>query len=519
MKALLFILLCAFPLRAADPAFGTNDRVAICGDSITGAYKYAHYLSAYLQLRFPEKDLHIYCVGKGGTNIANWVADSTHTTASSNQQHYPKYIGPLQPDFALTKWGYNGSYTADVWEADYRSIITNNILPATPILLGPQPQSDTTGSGTLQSFSARMVEVAADNSYAYSDNWNSLVSIYTAATTFTAATTDICTATSHGLADGTRVLLDVASSTAPGGLADGIYYIRDATANTFKVALTEGGTAVDITSTGSGTQLVSQNRAALQYPGTQLTPEIHHSTAGHYMDTYTIISNLGWGTNVSAATINGSAGTLTSSTDCTIGSLSTNSYDGVDFTRLDARLPIAIDEEDGRTRREAIRMIPAMNGWQAYTLTVTGLTSGTYDVYINGSVVASVTHTALAAGWNMSELTTGPVWTKCQSVLTAIRNQQGIDPTTLVAVGPPNVGMVDWQSRSNNFYVTSGLRDAALISALATYQANLDTLDSAIWTAATPATLTFSLRRQGAGTPTPASIRSANRRKNGGSLQ
>jgi hypothetical protein len=44
------------------------------------------------------------------------------------------------------------------------------------------------------------------------------------------------------------------STTLPAGLAvDTLYYIRDATANTFKLAATSGGDAIDITGTGTGT--------------------------------------------------------------------------------------------------------------------------------------------------------------------------------------------------------------------------------------------------------------------------
>ena len=501
------ILVSSFRAIGAEPSWGTNGRIAIAGDSITGAGKYSHYLMAYLHLRHPDLDLHIYSCGKGGTNVPNWVANATYTDTA--YQYYPKIVGPLQPDFVLTAFGYNGSYTDQQWEDAYRDLIDLNMGTEVPLLIGPQPQSTSTGSTTLQGFSARMVTIATDGSYDYSDTWNSLDDIYTANIVFTAATDDTCTATAHGMADGTRVLVDV--GTAPGGLADGIYWTRDGTANTFKLSATEGGSAVDITSTGSGTHRVSQNWAAIQYPGTQGTPAIHHGSAGHAMQAYTIIQNLGWGNDVSTAVLT-AAGGQTSATNCTIGSLATNAYDGIDFTRLDTRLPWAIDEDSGRTRRESERMIPAMAGWQQYLLTVTGLTSGTYDVYINGSVVASVTHTTLGSGWNMSTLTTGPVYDKCQSVLNAIRDQQGYDRTTLAELNPKS-GMQDWMSRAHTQYHTNGLRDAALISALSTYQTNLNTLDSAIHTAAQPSTLTFSLRRQGAGAASAASSRTNRGRK------
>jgi uncharacterized phiE125 gp8 family phage protein len=65
------------------------------------------------------------------------------------------------------------------------------------------------------------------------------------------ATGDTLGASAHGLYDGQDVLLR--ATTVPGGLAvDTRYWVRDAAANTFKVAATMNGTAIDITSAGSG---------------------------------------------------------------------------------------------------------------------------------------------------------------------------------------------------------------------------------------------------------------------------
>ena len=82
--------------------------------------------------------------------------------------------------------------------------------------------------------------------------------------TFTAATTDICTQSSHGLKNGDPVVLTT-SGTLPAGLSLAtVYYIIDATTNTFKLSLIKCPTyttisgvqppvpVVDITDTGTG---------------------------------------------------------------------------------------------------------------------------------------------------------------------------------------------------------------------------------------------------------------------------
>jgi hypothetical protein len=75
---------------------------------------------------------------------------------------------------------------------------------------------------------------------------------------FTAATTDICTATTHGLQTGDGPVTVSSDDTLPAGLvAETSYWITRLDANTFKLALSRAdalaGVAVDITDTGTGT--------------------------------------------------------------------------------------------------------------------------------------------------------------------------------------------------------------------------------------------------------------------------
>lgn len=74
---------------------------------------------------------------------------------------------------------------------------------------------------------------------------------------FTAATSDTITATGHAFADTDRVRLYTSGPEGcalPGGLSeDTDYYVRDMSGETFKLAASSGGSAIDITSTGTGT--------------------------------------------------------------------------------------------------------------------------------------------------------------------------------------------------------------------------------------------------------------------------
>lgn len=59
--------------------------------------------------------------------------------------------------------------------------------------------------------------------------------------------TDTIVSTSHGWSDGQKIVFF--RGTPPGGLTEGtVYFVRDATTDTFKVAATAGGAAIDLTS-------------------------------------------------------------------------------------------------------------------------------------------------------------------------------------------------------------------------------------------------------------------------------
>lgn len=89
------------------------------------------------------------------------------------------------------------------------------------------------------------------------------ISLQAKGQTFTAvAATDICTATGHGFFTGDGVQVTT-SSALPAGLSAGVtYFVIVLDANTFKLATTRAnaiaGTAIDLTTAGTGTQTISR---------------------------------------------------------------------------------------------------------------------------------------------------------------------------------------------------------------------------------------------------------------------
>lgn len=87
---------------------------------------------------------------------------------------------------------------------------------------------------------------------------------------FTAnASTDVLTRVAHGLKNGDEVSVSNTGGGLPAPLAASTYYfVRDVTADTFKLATTLGGTAINITSTGSGSNYIDP----------KLGPHLVHAT-------------------------------------------------------------------------------------------------------------------------------------------------------------------------------------------------------------------------------------------------
>lgn len=70
-------------------------------------------------------------------------------------------------------------------------------------------------------------------------------------------TADTIRSQAHGYSNGDRVVFF--GDTAPGGLAEGTsYYVVNASTDTFQVSLTQGGAAIDLTSTGGADCWVSK---------------------------------------------------------------------------------------------------------------------------------------------------------------------------------------------------------------------------------------------------------------------
>jgi lysophospholipase L1-like esterase len=94
----------------------------------------------------------------------------------------------------------------------------------------------------------------------------------------------------------------------------------------------------------------------------------------------------------------------------------------VSFTRTDDALPLPI-------QKDWLPMLPytnQLNDLNRYELLITGLKEGSYDITIDGTKVATHTNKELAAGVNLGNATTGPVFDHAQQVLNAINAKNNL---------------------------------------------------------------------------------------------
>jgi hypothetical protein len=91
-------------------------------------------------------------------------------------------------------------------------------------------------------------------------------------------TGDTVTRTAHGLANGTPVSFATLVTTT-GVIINTTYYVISATANTFQLALTVGGSAIALTTNGSGTVVYPTTITAIT-TNTNITLSVPASASG-----------------------------------------------------------------------------------------------------------------------------------------------------------------------------------------------------------------------------------------------
>jgi lysophospholipase L1-like esterase len=145
---------------------------------------------------------------------------------------------------------------------------------------------------------------------------------------------------------------------------------------------------------------------------------VHFGPPGQAVMASAILKGMSFPTLVAAVEIDAS-GKVAKSDNCTITDAAATSG-GVKFTQLDQALPFFPGEAAA-----ILRWSPILEDMNQYTLKVTGLAEGKYDVQLGGKTVAQYTNLQLAAGVNLAQpaLKTGPVADQVQAIWKAIKEK------------------------------------------------------------------------------------------------
>ena len=218
--------------------------------------------------------------------LATTQANNASTSATLAGNYATKVDGVVTgSDHSSKAWAIGGTGVTDTsskgaskeWAIETSSSVDTSEYSAKEYAVGTQRRGQANGgsskdwatytSGTVDNadYSAKYWALDAEQSKlsakasasAVASVFDSFDDTYLGKTTdavsFTAdASTDFLTSNAHGLVD--TQIIRVSGSDLPSGLsASTDYYVRDKTTNTFKLATSSGGTAINIADNGSGT--------------------------------------------------------------------------------------------------------------------------------------------------------------------------------------------------------------------------------------------------------------------------
>lgn len=162
-------------------------------------------------------------------------------------------------DIPISALPRDGDILGAVHDATLTAQTTSTLPTASSGNKGSVWQNRTTSDLTIPGGGGRKSSIAKPGDFFASDGRRIYRVVHPQCDTareFTAATSDTCTLALHGYANSTKVRV-FSTGTLPAGLsADTTYYVISAASNTFQLSTIDGGSAVDITDTGTGTHYI-----------------------------------------------------------------------------------------------------------------------------------------------------------------------------------------------------------------------------------------------------------------------
>jgi hypothetical protein len=143
---------------------------------------------------------------------------------------------------------------------------------------------------------------------------------------------------------------------------------------------------------------------------------VHPGPPGQALMAASILKGLNFPSLVSSVEIDAASGKVVAASNCTVEGVTTKEG-GVSFSRLDKALPFFPTEA-----LSILPHAPILEELNDYSLKVTGLAAGKYEVRIGGKKIAELTAEQLATGANLAAgaLADGPIAEQAKAVKAAV---------------------------------------------------------------------------------------------------
>lgn len=427
LAVLLLTLLTCHSVRAAENfPLHDGDTWVMAGDSITAQHLHSNYFEAFCYARYQAMRFRFRNSGVGGDTIPKVLA------------RYDWDVAAWKPTVVSIELGMNdkGGYTVEQFienmgQLDQR-IRSSGARPvyftASPVNSG----STSTNLGIndrLDAYARALKKFASEHDAPFADQFHALLDVWGA----------------NKPQENRANLMATVAAAAREDQLPGVGHLRN--------FLTEMA--------GVNPQPVSMQGDA-----------VHPGPNGQLMMAAALLSALNAEPHASSASLD-SSGKVLDSDYCTItGARAVDS--GVAFERLDERLPFPIPAGT----YSVLPLFPTILQLSDYTLKVTGLSAGQYELRANDQKLGQASADDLAAGVNLTTFATGPIAAQGQAILDKVAQKEGF------------VGQ--WRALSRAAALGTGGPDAK--SRLAALAKTIDDADQLIRDTAKPKLLRFEVR-------------------------
>ncbi|MFO0807181.1 MAG: GDSL-type esterase/lipase family protein [Gemmataceae bacterium] len=433
--AIPIVLLTFSVLSAAEPTTGfplkDGDVWVMAGDSITAQHLHSNYFEAFCFARYPKMKFAFRNSGVGGHTIPTTLA------------RFDYDIGAWKPTVVSVELGMNdsGGTPTERFIGNMGTMVSRiRAINARPVILSASPVNDGVTMAKLNGRNQRLSEYAI-------------------------GLKSFCAKEGIPYADQFHALIDIWGKNKPReSLASALSNLKSAAADN-SLAGAEHLRAF----------LAAQDRSPDKPVSMQGDP-VHPGPPGQLMMAAALLKALGASGFVSSATVD-AGGTVTEAKGCAVTETNSNgTY--LSFARRDECLPFPIAD----SARAVLPLAPDVLELSSYTLRVTGLKDGDYQLKIDGIPGGRFSSKDLAAGINLTALPTdpqaraeNPITAQARAVLAAVSEKEGV------------VGM--WRSLSQKAHAQGAAPE--LKDQLASLTVKVEEADSRIRDAARPKKLRF----------------------------